>query len=276
MHAEWGGPGDLFHADLVCDPAPDGRGDRVDRRVTRQPFGLALVQIPDEGEPAPLRQRREHHVALPAGDQRRPVPGQPAGRAHIGDQRGTRVGRARQCLGHRLPCHAVGTASADDPGGLGGLERPVRSLEPDVHTVIPLLNRHRRDAALHAAAKLGEPVGEDSLGAPLGQTALEIPRASRACESHLGHETEIRVEDSREPQMDRRRERPIHHPSPRENLERTRLQRSGASLAMRFGLALDHAGPHTVPRELKSGKQARRSRADYQHLGLRRLAHRPR
>jgi hypothetical protein len=68
--------------------------------------------------------------------------------------------------------------------------------------------------------------------------------------------------------MNRGGERRIHDLRPGEHLERTRLERRGAGLVVRLRVAFDDASRDAVARELGRGEQARRSRADHDHLGL--------
>jgi hypothetical protein len=163
--------------------------------ATRRAIGLPVVEITHEGDPALVGQRREQHVALRRGDQVRAVAGQAAADAHIGRQRGARVGEAFQGLGHRGPRDAVRTAGADHPLHLDRLHRPVGPLQADEHAVVPLLQGRRRDTALHGTTKLRNPFGEDLLRAPLGQAALELPGAAHARERQLAHPSQARVED---------------------------------------------------------------------------------
>ena len=115
-------------------------------------------------------------------------------------------------------------------------------------------------------------MGEDPLRAPLGQAALELPRAADAREGQLAHRPQARIEHPGESQMDRGGERRVEDLRPGEDLERPRLEGGGAGLAVRLRLALDDAGRHAVARELGRGEEARRPRADHEHLDLS-LAH---
>jgi hypothetical protein len=59
VHPERGRPGNLVHPDPLADPPAEGRAHDAERAVSRQPFGLVLIEIPDEREPALARQRDE-------------------------------------------------------------------------------------------------------------------------------------------------------------------------------------------------------------------------
>ena len=128
VHPERGRPGDLLHTDPLCDPSLDHRGYRASRRVTRQPLGLALVDVSHEGEPVSAGQGYDQDPAFWAGDQCRTVSRQAACHDPAGNHRGARVGRTRQGLGHRFPRHAVRAAGTNNPACLDGVSSPVRPL----------------------------------------------------------------------------------------------------------------------------------------------------
>jgi hypothetical protein len=166
----------------------------------------------------------------------------------------------------------VRAAGADDPLRLDGLLRPVGPLQRHEQPVVARHQGRRRDAALDDAPELREPIGEDPLRAPLRRAALDLPRAADPGEAHLPHRPQVRIEHPRETQMDRGGEHRVEDLRPTENLQRPRLQLSGTRLAVRLGPALHDPGRHAVARELGRGEQARRSRADHEHLGVS-LAH---
>ena len=69
VHAERGRPGDFPHPDSLPDPSLEHRGHRAGPRITGQPPGLALVEVPHEGEPVSAGQRHEQDLAFRARDQ---------------------------------------------------------------------------------------------------------------------------------------------------------------------------------------------------------------
>ena len=152
----------------------------------------ASSRSPTNGEPAPAGQRREQHIALRGGDQRRAVPGQPAAHGDVGHQRGARVGRAGQVL---RPSNA----------GSGCARRPPRSpTGPRSRSTCPSASPARRPRGRRsrsgtpprrraARSRRARPAaGQQLLGPPLRQAALELPAAARAGERRLADAAERR------------------------------------------------------------------------------------
>ena len=212
MHLKPRRPVDVDQLELPGNPPPQQAGDRVRRPVAFQPLELVGVQIADEREPPVVGQRREQHVSLGRGDQRRPVARQPTAHSHVGRQRRPRVRVAAEHPSHRGTRDAVGTAGAEHVLRLDRLGPTVGSLQRHQDRVRARLHRGHRDPALEAHVEAGQPVGEDLLGAPLGQAALVLPATAGAGEPHLADLSQLRVEHPSKRQMHARTRAPRRAP----------------------------------------------------------------
>jgi hypothetical protein len=256
VHPKRGEPGD------VSGPAPPAEPHLDPGNDVLGGYRFYLLFQLLETDPTPAWKRREQQQTIVTANQGALVSRERRLHRDISGEEMTLVSRAGEQLTHRVARDAVRPTRTNDNAWVNRLNLAVRVRELDQNTVRIRLHFRRRDPTLDRTAQRCEMGLENPLGLVLRQAAMELTPAIDTLESRgtkLGHTRAVypvspdvlgRLQERRQ-QADRV-----------QDLECARLDRRGASLAVRLNLPLDKPYAHSVTGQFAGGEQSGRACPD--------------